>query len=130
MKITFHHVGVACQNLEVETERFSLLGYEPEGSDFTDFTQGVKGRFICGAGPRLELLQGLPGEGILTPWLKSGVKLYHLAYETPDLPMAVKNYQLQGAKLVVAPVPAGAFSGRSIAFLMLPNMLLIELIES
>jgi len=32
--------------------------------------------------------------------------------------------------LIVAPVPAVAFGGRKIAFLMLPNRLLIELIEA
>ena len=130
MKISFHHIGVACTNLDSEARRFALLGYSPESPDFTDPVQGVTGRFLIGGGPRMELLMSLPGEGILTPWLKSGVKLYHLAYECSDITAAIDHYRKEGAKLMVPPVPAIAFSGRLIAFLMLPNMLLIELIEN
>jgi hypothetical protein len=31
---------------------------------------------------------------------------------------------------MVAPVPAVAFGGRAIAFLLMPNLLLLELVES
>lgn len=130
MKIFFHHVGVACRDLDSESKRFSLLGYTPEFPDFTDPIQGVTGRFLIGGGPRMELLMSLPGKGTLSPWLKSGVKLYHLAYETSDISMAIDHYREQGAKVIVAPVSSVAFAGRLIAFLMLPNMLLIELIEN
>lgn len=130
MKISFHHIGVACRDLDSEARRFASLGYTAEFPDFTDPVQGVTGRFLIGGGPRMELLKSLPGRGILTPWLKTGVKLYHMAYESSDLTAAIDHYRKEGAKLVVPPVPAIAFSGRLIAFLMLPNMLLVELIES
>jgi methylmalonyl-CoA/ethylmalonyl-CoA epimerase len=89
----------------------------------------VSGRFLAGGGPRLELLIPLTSEGHLTPWLKSGVKLYHWAHETSDFEVELGRLRGEGAKVVVAPVPAVAFGGRRIAFLMLPNMLLTELIE-
>lgn len=130
MKTTFHHIGVACRDLDSETRRFASLGYAAESPDFTDSVQGVTGRFLIGGGPRMELLKSLPGRGILTPWLKTGVKLYHLAYETENITAAINHYRRDGAKLMVDPVPAVAFSGNLIAFLMLPNMLLIELIEN
>jgi xylulokinase len=41
---------------------------------------------------------------------------------------AIDALRAQRAKVAVAPVPAAAFGGREIAFLMLPNRLLIELI--
>jgi methylmalonyl-CoA/ethylmalonyl-CoA epimerase len=92
--------------------------------------QGVRGVFLAGQVPRLELLEALAGEadGVLTPWLKRGVKLYHLAYETQSLADAIKGLRQARAKLVVSPVAAVAFGGREIAFLMLPNRMLIELI--
>ena len=130
MSLNFHHVGVACVDLEAETRRLAALGYQTEGSDFTDAVQGVRGRFLIGGGPRLELLAPLSAGGVLTPWLKSGVKLYHLAYETPGLDDELARLRNAGAKLVVPPVPATAFASRKIAFLMLPNLLLTELIES
>jgi len=128
MNDTFHHIGVACRDLESETRRFAALGYQQEGPDFTDPIQGVSGRFLIGGGPRLELLVPLSTEGCLAPWLKTGAKLYHLAYIVPDLDLEVTRLRGQGAKTVVPPVPAVAFEGRRITFLMLPNMMLVELI--
>jgi methylmalonyl-CoA/ethylmalonyl-CoA epimerase len=60
--------------------------------------------------------------------MRSGIKLYHLAYETEGLATSIATMRAQGAKLVVEPVPAVAFAGRDIAFLMLRNRMLVELI--
>jgi methylmalonyl-CoA/ethylmalonyl-CoA epimerase len=128
--LAFHHVGVACENIAVETERLAPMGYVVEGDRFDDPLQGVRGIFLGGQTPRLELLEPLPGHesGVLQPWLRQGAKLYHLAYETAGLDASIQRLREQGAKLVVAPVPAVAFGGRPIAFVMLRNRLLVELI--
>ncbi len=129
-KLKFHHIGVACTDLEVETARLSILGYVVEGDDFTDPIQGVRGRFLTGQTPRLELLVPLAENSVLSPWLKSNTKMYHLAYETDYLNMAIEQLCSQRVRVVVKPTPAVAFDNRQIAFLMLPNMLLIELVSS
>ena len=129
MPLSFHHVGVACRDLQVEMERLAPLGYVLEGSFFIDETQGVEGAFLVGGGPRLEILRPLHGQGVLTPWLKTGTKLYHLAYAVGDqLQEEASALRKQGAKMVVPPVAATAFGGAEICFLMMPNMLLVELI--
>ena len=64
----------------------------------------------------------------MAPWLQARVKLYHLAYEAANLDAAIAAQRASGAKLVVKPVEAVAFQGRKVAFLMLRNRLLIELI--
>jgi methylmalonyl-CoA/ethylmalonyl-CoA epimerase len=130
MKLSFHHIGVACHDLDLETRRLAVLGYAPEGPDFTDPIQGVSGRFLSGGGPRLELLTALGDGGVLTPWLNSGVKLYHLGYETTDLTGSLAHLKTERARVMVQPVEAVAFEKRKIAFLMLPNMLLTELIST
>ena len=127
-RLVFHHVGVASSDLARETAQLALLGYHPEGDEFVDPLQGVRGLFLAGQSPRLELLSPLATKGVLEPWIKSSTKLYHLAYQTPDLPQAIAELRQYRAKLVVDPVPAVAFGGRQIAFVMLPNMLLVELI--
>ena len=129
-QLSFHHIGVACKDLQVETEKLNILGYEREGDDFIDPIQGVKGRFLSGQVPRLELLVPLYPNSILSPWLESNSKMYHLAYETNSLEDVIQNLCDQRGKLVVKPVPAVAFNNREIAFIMLPNMLLIELIST
>jgi methylmalonyl-CoA/ethylmalonyl-CoA epimerase len=128
----FHHVGVACTDIHSEVARMAPLGYTVEGEEFTDLHQGVRGLFLIGQSPRLELLEPLSGTpgGVLAPWLKQGVKLYHLAYVVRHLRDAVEHLRAQRGKLIVPPVPAAAFGGREIAFLMLPNHVLVELIAS
>jgi methylmalonyl-CoA/ethylmalonyl-CoA epimerase len=127
--LLFHHIGVACRNLDAEERAYARLGYTREGADFQDPIQGIGGRFLTGAGPRLELLIELPGSGVLTPWLRKGIRLYHLAWEAENLREASASLQATRARVVVDPVPAVAFGGREITFLMLPNLQLIELIS-
>jgi methylmalonyl-CoA/ethylmalonyl-CoA epimerase len=128
--LRFHHVGVACTRIDAEAARLAPLGYIAEGAVFEDPVQGIRGVFLGGQSPRLELLEPLEGHeaGVLRPWLEGGIKLYHLAYETQRLAEGISNLRAAGAKVVVEPVPAVAFAGREIAFLMLRNRMLVELI--
>ena len=126
--LRFHHVGVACTDIEQEAARLAPLGYVREGLPFVDPVQGIRGQFVSGQSPRLELLEQFAPAGVLQPWLDSETKLYHLAYETPDLDASLARLRSARAKLVVAPVAAVAFGGRQIAFVLLPNRLLVELI--
>lgn len=125
----FHHVGIACRAFAAEEEVFSALGYTRESEEFMDPIQGIFGVFLIGEGPRLELLRETAEGQRLTPWLRKGIKLYHFGYEVDDMDRAIAQLRAFGAGLVVAPVPAVAFGGRKIAFFMLPNRLLIELIS-
>ena len=61
--MTFHHLGIASEFLEGDARAYAALGYEPEGAEFVDEIQGVRGLFLTGGGPRLELLEPLPGSG-------------------------------------------------------------------
>jgi methylmalonyl-CoA/ethylmalonyl-CoA epimerase len=128
--LVFHHVGVACRDLDLDERMFVPLGYTREGDDFTDVTQGVRGRFMTGGGPRVELLVELQSPGPLAPWLRKGVKLYHFCYEAADFTDGARQLLALGAKPVSAAVPAVAFAGRRIAFYMMPNLVLIELLSA
>ncbi len=128
LDLKFHHVGIACRDLDVEMGPWLMMGYQVEGDDFVDPIKGVHGRFRSGQSPRLELLAALPGSRVLDPWLKTRARFYHLAYETPVLQQVVSTMLARDAILAVEPVVSVAFPGRRIAFLMLPTMLLIELI--
>ena len=123
----FHHAGVACRNLDREQRVWEAVGYRPEGPDFTDPLQGVRGRFLVGDGPRLELLEPLPGADTLDPWIKGGSRMYHQAYETADLQAGIEQL---GGRVVRPPTPAVAFGGREVCFVAMPSLMLIELIQS
>lgn len=126
----FHHLGVACRDLEQETPYWRALGYVQEGPDFEDPIQRVRGRFLVGPGPRLELLQGVGEASPIAALLKRQIKLYHQAFETPMFDPAVSVLEKSGARLMAEPAPAVAFGGRRIAFLSLPNGNILELIET
>jgi methylmalonyl-CoA/ethylmalonyl-CoA epimerase len=128
--LEFHHAGVACRNLEREIQTFSAIGYEAEGAVFEDPAQGIRGLFMRAGGHRVELVAPLDDTSrVLANILSAGMKLYHFAYITPDIERSLAAASLARAKLMVAPVAAVAFGGQRIAFVFMPNMLLIELIE-
>ena len=124
----FHHLGIACQNILIEMNSWAGIGYVSEGESFIDPIQGVKGLFLIGPGPRLELLEDLPGERTLSPWLNKGIKIYHQAFEVDDLDFEIKRLINLRAHVVIHPIASVAFDGRRISFLMLRNMALIELV--
>lgn len=116
--------------MAAELNALAALGYRPDGEEFTDPGQGIRGRFVTGPGPRIEVLTQIDGSRVLEPWLAKGAKLYHQAYEVQDLDSAIERHTRAGAVVVSKPVPAVAFGGRRVSFLMLPTMFLVELIEA
>lgn len=128
--LQFHHIGVACRSIATEKSIWQGLGYQQEGQAFSDPLQGVNGLFMIGVGPRIELLEPLSGSETLAPFINSGIKMYHQAYETPNLENTIDQLKKTRAKVVSSPKPAVAFGGRCVSFLMLRNAVIIELIES
>ena len=129
-RLVFHHIGVACTDILDEQRHLESLGYAAEGEVFEDTLQGIRGLFMAGQTPRIELIAPLGHEpGVLRDWLARGVKFYHLAYTVRDLADAIASLRVQRAKLVLGPVPAVAFGGRHVAFLMQRNQMLVELIS-
>jgi methylmalonyl-CoA/ethylmalonyl-CoA epimerase len=128
--VIFHHLGIACASLETDLNAFAALGYQTESEIFTDPTQGVRGVFLTGAGPRLELLEPIPGSRTLTRLLERGVKCYHHAYEVSAFEDTLERLRRARAQVVGPPTPAVAFDGRRIAFLVLPNTWIVELIDA
>jgi methylmalonyl-CoA/ethylmalonyl-CoA epimerase len=127
--LRFHHLGLACSDLDAETSWLEVLGYRREGDDFVDSVQGVVGRFLTGPGPRLELLTEGQDSTTLQPWLLKRVKIYHQAFLTAEISDRIKSLEQAGGRVVAGPVPAAAFAGSRICFVMLPGMHLVELIE-
>jgi methylmalonyl-CoA/ethylmalonyl-CoA epimerase len=128
-KLQFHHMGIACRMIQQEADVWIAMGYEQEGEPFEDEHQGVAGQFLVGVGPRLEILQPLQGRTVLDSYLSSGTKVYHHGFETADIDLAINDFRTKRAKLISPPSPSVAFDGRRIAFMLFPNMYLVELIE-
>jgi methylmalonyl-CoA/ethylmalonyl-CoA epimerase len=129
LRCAFHHLGVACRDLDRESLPWLALGYRVESQVFEDPIQGVKGQFLVGPGPRLELLASLAPDQPVASMVRRGITLYHQGYETPLFDQTVAALSEANNKLVKGPVPAVAFGGRQIAFFVLPNMNIVEIIE-
>lgn len=125
----FHHVGYATTSIVEEQAFFEQLGYRSEGEPFSDPVQGVAGRFLVGSGPRIELLENLPGSRTLTPWIDAGVRMYHFGYWVDDIDDALQWARSRRGRISVQPVPAVAFGGRRIAFVIFRTRMMLEFIE-
>jgi methylmalonyl-CoA/ethylmalonyl-CoA epimerase len=128
--LQFHHIGVVCRDLDKEMRGFAILGYKLEGERFSDPLQKIHGCFLTGPGPCIELLAPMDDASPVMPWLRKGVKMYHQAYEVESIEAAAAALCAQRAVVISPAKPSVAFGGRKITFLMLPNLLLVELIES
>ena len=126
----FHHIGLACRDIEKEAKALRLLGYEIEGQHFMDPLQKIHGCFLVGPGPRMELLAPVDESSPIVSWLNRDIKMYHQAYEVEAIVPALAALSAQHAVVVSRAKPAVAFGRRKVAFLMLPNNLLVEMIES
>ena len=125
----FHHLGCATRCIEAESTMLKAMGYRVEGETFIDETQGIRGYFATGPGPRLEILENLSGRDTLTPWIEQGIRYYHLAFLTPDLERSLFVASSFRGRLVVKPTPATAFGGRDIAFYLFRDGTLLEFIQ-
>jgi methylmalonyl-CoA/ethylmalonyl-CoA epimerase len=130
VNLTFHHLGLACADLDREARKWRALGYADEGAVFEDAAQGIRGLFLTGPGPRLELLADLEGRRTVAGFVERGVSIYHQGFLTPDLDASLESFRSLGAKVLRPPTPAVAFAGRPIAFLAMDRVTIIELIQS
>jgi methylmalonyl-CoA/ethylmalonyl-CoA epimerase len=128
--LEFHHLGVACADLDKEEAIWAALGFLREAPDFEDENQGVRGRFLVGPGPRLELLADLEGRRTVAGFVERGVRFYHHGFYVDDIDSAIAAQRAKGAKLLRPPMSAIAFDGRMGAFLAVARGVMIELIES
>src|SRR5262249_46806044 len=84
---------------------------------------------IPGADHYLELVAPDGAASKLMKASRAGVPLNHLCYSTPGIEDALGKLAAAGALMVQDPVPAVAFGGRRIAWILSPDQMLTELVE-
>lgn len=128
--LEFHHLGVACKDLDAETRKAEALGYTVEAPDFVDMNQGVRGRFLIGGGPRLELLCDLEDRRTVAGYIERGIRIYHQGYLVRNFSEALSHFRGRGAKMLRPPLPAIAFNNKEVVFLAIDRSTMIELIDN
>lgn len=128
-ELIFHHIGVACQNIEEEMLTYRKLGYSQQGNLFEDEMQRIRGVFMDNSGTQVELLEPLRNDGSpIHSFLDKGIHMYHQGFICPNVVDTALSFVDDGCIIVSPAKPAVAFNGRKVCFLMLPNRMLIELI--
>lgn len=129
----FHHVGYAVESIEHYLESFMRPLFSPVtvSETITDPIQRVRVCFVeMPGGTVIELVEPLGEKSPVHAYIGSQRGgLYHLCYEVDDLDVEIKRFREKHCMPLGEPVPAAAFGGRRIVFLMTPQFDLIELID-
>jgi len=130
----FHHIGYAVANIEDYLEQVLRPLFQPVSvtSPVADAIQKVR---VCFAqmegGTVIELVEGLTPDSPVASIVGSRRGgLYHLCYEVDDLDATITRFRSQRFLPLGRPVPAAAFDGRRIVFMISPQRDLIEFVES
>jgi methylmalonyl-CoA/ethylmalonyl-CoA epimerase len=130
--LRLHHVGLVVPKIE-EARPFYLdvLQYREQTPIIHDPIQTAYVQFFSlpDANHYLELVAPDSVNSKLQEAARKGKKLNHLCYSCENIAAMVSFMKDSGCFLIQNPVPAVAFDGRLVAWLMTPDGLLTEIIE-
>jgi len=129
-----HHLGVAVPAVEPAIPVYEkLFGRKLISGPFDDLIQKVRVCFLSNGQPGdvvIELIAPLSDDSPVNQHLKKGLGAYHICYEVKGMDAVITDLRSKGCLLVSGPVPAVAFGGKRIAWLLMPTRQLIELVET
>lgn len=132
--LRLHHVGFVVADIQQSIAGFmASLTATWDGVVFEDPYQKVKVTFIA-TGPgqaSIELIEpAAPDSPVLRFLQEKGGGLNHVCYEVEDLQEQLTAMRARGAIIAKKPKPAVAFGGRQIAWVITPERLLVEFLET
>jgi methylmalonyl-CoA/ethylmalonyl-CoA epimerase len=132
--LKLHHVGYVVNDIEKAAAGFAgSVGAHWDGKIVADPLQGARVSFLTTSpeDAQIELVEpdsaGAPTARFLR---ERGEGMHHLCYEVRDLTATLQAMRAAGSLLAKPPKPAAAFGGRRIAWLLTPEKLLLELLET
>jgi methylmalonyl-CoA/ethylmalonyl-CoA epimerase len=129
-----HHVGYVVADIEAEIREFQAsVNGSWDGVIFEDPLQRARVAFIqvgIAADPSIELVEPAGQNSPVLRFLTDkGGGLHHLCYEVADIEEQVRAARALKGFIVRRPVPAVAFGGRRIAWILTAQRLLLEFLE-
>src|SRR5256885_9485208 len=132
--LKLHHIGFIVGSIEESAKPFALsLGATWDEKITFDPVQRVRVSFCKGRNatdPLIELVEPAGDGSPVTRFLEGGGGLHHLCYEVEELEQQLDFCKSVGSIVIRPPVPAVAFSGRRIAWVVAKKKLLVEFLES
>lgn len=130
---TLHHIGYVVPSIAAAGARFAKslravwderIIHDPLQKVFVSFlTQGNE------LAPQIELVEPGGEDSPVMEFLKRGGGLHHLCFEVDDLDLHIQQMRASRSMLARAPLPAVAFDGRRIGWMLTPDRLLVEYLE-
>jgi methylmalonyl-CoA/ethylmalonyl-CoA epimerase len=132
--LKMHHIGFVVPSIQDSGKSFCLaLGLTWDENVVFDPIQKVRVTFLQGNSPTdplIELVEPGGPESPVSRFLERHGGLHHLCYEIGDLEAHLKFCQSVGTIIIQSPVPAVAFGGRRIAWVLTKKNLLVEYLET
>jgi methylmalonyl-CoA/ethylmalonyl-CoA epimerase len=128
-----HHMGYLVADIDVAAQRYvDRFGYCIESEKIEDPIQTAYVQFLRlpGQSSWLELISPNNEISKLTKALSKGGGWHHTCYEVLNIEQACEALRVQGMLTISPPVPATAFPGRKIAWVMDREKFLVELLEA
>jgi len=128
-----HHVGYVVASISGSAPQFARsLCLSWDGQVIHDPLQFVNVTFLpanLATESTIELVESAGPRSPVRKFAEAGGGLHHVCYEVDDLQAQIQHSQAAGATLVRVPLPAKAFDGRKIAWMVTPEKLLVEYLE-
>ncbi len=129
-----HHYGYVVSDIRKGLESFQrTFGAAWDGNVFEDPLQKVKVAFLSTnpGDAQFELVEPVGEDSPVYRFLtERGGGLHHACWQVANLDEALAEMRGRGCLIAKKPQPAVAFAGRRIAWLLTPEKLLVELLES
>jgi methylmalonyl-CoA/ethylmalonyl-CoA epimerase len=128
-----HHIGYVVPSIPEAIQNWARsLAATRISEVFEDPIQQVHVAFLDLPGPgaaQVELVTGLGPKSPVARLQSQGGGLHHLCFLVDDLEGQIAAMKREKALLIRSPVPAVAFEGRRIAWMMTRERLLVEYLE-
>ena len=124
--MVFHHIGIACQDINLEIEKLKKIHSISNISDiiFDEYQNVNLCMITLNSGFKIEFVSG----ETVKKFINNIATPYHVCYECINIDKEIKKISSNGGLLVSGPKPAKLFNNRKVAFLIV-SYGLIELLE-
>lgn len=127
IKMEFHHIGIACKDIE-KTKKYMIKLFDVKEISDTVYDE-LQEAHLCMLklkdGTHIELISGRPTERLV----KKGQFLYHTCYSTKNINKKIHEFEEAGATIIKGATPAILFNNRKVAFIY-TELGILELIEA
>lgn len=126
------HIGIVVPILEDGIKLWTnLFGYTQKSEPVLNSIQKLHVVFLAKSDSiTVKLISPAADDSSIKGFASRGGGLHHLCFLCDKLEMQVPILQEYGVRLIVPPQPGEAFNNHNIAFLLAPNNLNIELIDT